>query len=190
MEPDPRIEWSHAGVTLPVEPSRAATVAAGVPVVVSVGMVAVAMAGSVVAMALPDLATSTSMTLSASLALGSPVPLWLTARWTRVRELRASYTGLTVGRMHVPRARILGADHRDGRVHLLLDDGRIVRTPQVCASVGAAIQAAFARPADLLEETRSERALVAVRGSTASPSSGRSGASAGGSREARVCSSA
>ncbi|MCB9673620.1 MAG: hypothetical protein H6737_00805 [Alphaproteobacteria bacterium] len=155
--------WSHDGVAVTVLPGSGSTLMAGVPVLVSVGMIGVAMASSLAVMVVPGLESSASTGLAALLALGSPAPLWLTARLSGPVPVVATYAGLQIGRQHYPRERILGADHRDGAVHLLLDDGRIIRTPPLADAVGRAIQTAFAKPGDLFATTRAERALADVR---------------------------
>ncbi|MEZ4323358.1 MAG: hypothetical protein R3F61_38190 [Myxococcota bacterium] len=156
-------QWTHDGVKTDVPAPLRSTVAAGLPVLVSLGMLTVATSSTVATLVLPELGSAVSTGLSWLLALGSPLPLVLAARWSRPVPLIASYAGFTLGRRHVPRERILGADLRNGAVHLLLDDGSILRTPKLEPRVGEAIHTAFARPGDLFATTRVTRELSAVR---------------------------
>ncbi len=164
-------EWFHDGVEVCVEPATSKTLAAGLPVLVSVGMITVAMGTSVLAMLIPEMAVD--MGLTAALALGSPVPLWLTARWSAPTRFCAGYTGVRIGRRTIPASEILNADIRrtsnPGQrvVHLLLDDGRILRSPPVRPDVAEAVRCAFSRPAEVfagpLVACRTERAVSGVR---------------------------
>jgi hypothetical protein len=163
--------WTHDGVDVCVAPAPTRTLLAGVPVLVSLGMLTVAMGTSALAMLVPEMAVDIGLT--AALALTSPVPLWLTARWSAPTRFHAGYAGVCIGRRQIPASTILSADIRrataPGRcvVHLLLDDGRILRTPPVRPEVAEAVKLAYARPAEVfagqLDVARATRRLASVR---------------------------
>ena len=135
-----------------MDPAPVRTVAAGVPVLVAMGMVGVAMGSSALAMIVPEMAVHAGV--PAALLLASPAPLWWAARWFAPTTFHADYAGVRIGRKTIPACSIVSADlRRDADparrvVMLLLDDGRILRTPPVEPEVAEAVCHAYARPAD------------------------------------------
>ena len=158
-----RVRWDHDGVSLTVPAARGAMVVALLPVCVSIGMIGVAMAAALVRLWVPGAESPLSTWLSTAIVLSSPAPLWLSSRWSAPVALIARYTGVTIGSHHYARERILGVDHRSGIVHLLLDDGSIVRTPPIHPRVAEAIEVALHRPGDLFATSRSTRILAELR---------------------------
>jgi len=159
------VRWDHDGVSLTVPATRGALVVAVLPVCVSIGMITVAMAAALVTLWVPGVQSPLSTGLSYALILCSPAPLSLSSRWSAPISLVARYTGVRIGSRHYARDRILGVDHRSGVVHLLLDDGSIVRTPPIQAPVAQAIRDALHRPGDLFAASRSTRILAELRDS-------------------------